>query len=65
MLELCFSLFISPAIIPYSLPMVEDSLNLLELVSTIFESDEGQQKKEEREGRKKRKKERDREGTSR
>lgn len=46
-LELCFSLFIPSAIAPYSLPMVEESLNLFELVSTIFERDEGQQKKEE------------------
>lgn len=45
--------------------MVEESLNLFELVSTIFKRDEGQQKKEEREGRKEREKERDREDTSR
>ncbi|KAF4796345.1 hypothetical protein TURU_085897 [Turdus rufiventris] len=48
------------AITPYSLPMVEESLNLFELVSTIFERDEGQQKKEEGEGRKERKKETER-----
>lgn len=59
-LELCSSLFIPPAITPYSLPMVEESLNLFELVSTIFERDEGQQKKEEGEGRKERKKETER-----
>lgn len=58
MLELCFSLCIPPAIAPYSLSMVEDSLNLLELISTIFERDEGQLKKEKRDGRKKRKRQR-------
>lgn len=57
MLELCFSLFILPPITPYSLPVVEDSLNFLELVSTIFERDEGQQKKEERKEKRERKKE--------
>lgn len=55
------SLFILPAISPYSLHMVEES-HLFKLVSTLFERDGGQQKKEEREGREK---EKDREDTSR
>lgn len=40
--ELCFPLFVPPTITPYSLPMVEESLDLFKPDSTIFERNEGQ-----------------------